>query len=402
MNLLGEYKNNLEFLETVKKFLENFQDKNIILWGNGRLLNTFLKNIDNLNIKFIVDKDKSLWNTYINNYKVLSPETLKYEDKETTKIISLMYDSQHISIYKYLEEIGFDEKSYCLASDYLIASNFFYKDKIILPNFELVITSVCTLKCAHCIAKLPYSNNKPSHIPFEDVKENIDNIFKTIDYIDMFQFATGEVILHKDLIKILRYLYENYKNRYNQLTFVTSGTAIPNEKIFIDLQKYIGFIQISPYDHPDVQKYSKLDTLKNLLNKYKIKYKISRYATGSSGKLEWNDIGSLTQDLNRTFDENKNLYNSCSMKICRSMVNNKIFPCTVACYAHYGEINDIKLDKKYLDYIDILSTKVDLAMFFLNATTKGYPNMCNYCNGVGEEVNSKLVVAAEQVKQSKK
>jgi hypothetical protein len=399
MDLFGEYQENEQFLIKTKAFIQEFEKSEVVLWGNSRLLSTFLRFVDNLNIKYIVDINKDLWGTYFNGYEIVSPQNIKEKSKNNVKVIIMLSDSKHIEISNYIKNLGFDINDFCLGKDYLIAYNFYKKNKVVVHSFELVITSVCSLRCTHCIAKIPYFNeNISQQIPFDNVKKSIDKIFQNIDYIEMFQLATGEVLLHKDLDKILEYIHQNYKDKYNSLTFVTSGTVLPNERIFKALQKYINFIQVSPYNHPDVKKLLKIDKLHALFDKYKIKYFFSNYATDAT-KDDWNDIGDFTKKKNRTTTEHKEFYYNCTMNVCKSMIDDKIFPCTVACYNYYGGINKFVLDRNNLDYIDITSEKIDIVRFYLNATKNQYPSICDYCDGIGTTINDKLVIAGKQVKR---
>lgn len=402
MDLLGEYNTEEEFLKSLHEFISIFETSKIVLWGNARLLKTFLAHVTTLDILYIVDVNEDLWGSTAYGYHIYSPEKIQLETDDV-KIISLLSDSRRYDILDHLLKIGIGQEKFCTAYDYLTAYAFYTNKQVVLSNLELNITSKCSLRCEHCIAKIPYFKEHYSQdIPFDTIKENIDNIFDTVDYVDMFQFATGEVLLHKELDKILEYLHKNYYDRFNNLTFVTSATVIPEERLLEILRKYIGFIQISPYNHPDVEKKMKLPLIKTLFEKYNIQYVLSRYATGGD-EQKWNDIGDLMTNHEKTFEENKQFFNQCSMKICKSMFDNKIFPCTVACYNHYGKINDtIPMDSSNLDYIDIKSNKLDIVRFYLNATTGGYPELCKYCNGVGERLNKNLVVAAKQVQKVKK
>lgn len=398
MDLFGKYETDEKFISKTKGFLDEFKDKEIILWGKGRIIPTLLKFIDNLNIKYIVDSNKNLHGTFFEGYQILSPEVLQNEDKNKVRIIIAPFDCQHGEIAKTLVKFGFDNKSFCVSQDYLIAYNYLNNNKIVLPSLEFIISSVCSLRCKDCIAKIPYfKQNSFQQIPFKDLKTNIDKIFNSIDYVARFQLATGEVLLHKELGMILEYIATNYRHKYDELTFVTNGTVIPGEDLLETISKYVSFIQISPYTHKDVQKLLKVDELIGLFQKYKINYISSHYATGVD-EPQWNDIGDLVTPKSRYDKDNINLYHNCSMHICKCMVHDKLFPCTVACYAAYGRINHPSSDKENRDYIRINDKNINIVRFYLKAMANDFPSICDYCNGVGPYVNKIMVAAGEQIK----
>lgn len=396
MDLFGKYENNMVFEENAKKFLNTFHNKKIVIWGKARILETFLNYVDNINIAYIVDINHTLHNTSFMGVKILPTENLLKEDKENTIIIITPHDSQQIEIIKDIKNMGFKDNNFCLARDLLITYNYIIKHKVILPNIEFIISSACSLKCTHCIANVPYfQKNKSQYIPFIKLKQNIDDIFKAIDYVEMFQLATGEVLMHPELIKILDYIHSNYKEKYNELTFVTNATILPNKKTLTSLKKHVGFIQISHYIHPSVDKNIKISRLKKIFEDNEIKYIYSRFA---SGKNEWNDIGDLGIPKNRPEKANDLLYNNCSMNICKSVHENKIYPCTAACYASYGGINEPKDDKINIDFVDITGPSIEVVKFYLKATTSKHPTICDCCNGIGPLVNDIFVPAGAQLK----
>ncbi|MBU1052811.1 MAG: radical SAM protein [Proteobacteria bacterium] len=397
MNLSGKYKNDQEFIIKSDEFLSQFEKKEIIFWGKGRMIVPLLRYADALNIKYIVDSNKNLHGTDFLDYKILSPERLINEDKQNTRIIIMPNNSQYREISKELLKAGYDKNCFCTSRDFFTAYSYFKKNKIVLPNLEFIITTVCSLKCKHCIAQVPYLNEYKSYImPFKEVRKNIDNVFKAIDYIGIFHLTTGEVLLHPELDKIIEYISENYRDKYNELTFVTNGTLLPDEKLLKALQKHIGSIQISHYVHPDILKFLKVDNLRSLFNEYGIKHFFNSFATGAQ-EVRWNDIGDLSLPKNRSERENEELYLNCSMRMYKCMFADKIYPCTASCSVYTGGINELSPGKERVDYVKTTDNPIDIVKFFLQATTYDQPHICGYCNGVGSYINDKLIPAGEQL-----
>lgn len=79
---------------------ENY--KKIIGWGTGGYFNKYFQ-LCPVNIEYLIDSNKNLWGKEISEKKVNAPETLKYENPETTLIViySSFYDEITDTIKKY-------------------------------------------------------------------------------------------------------------------------------------------------------------------------------------------------------------------------------------------------------------------------------------------------------------
>lgn len=402
MELFGKYNDDEEFKQKAIDFLNIFKCKDVIVWGVGKSTKTFLNTGNKLNIKYLVDININLHETYFEGYKIRSPDYIKNEDVDKTIIVIMPYFYDKYFIAQDLESMGYGESSYCFGYDYIIAYSYFNENKVILPTLDIFITSFCTLKCKNCIAHLVYYvQNKNAHIPFDSVKNSIDNIFSVIDYINLLSFSTGEVIMHPDFIKIIEYIATKYINNYRLLHFVTNGTVIPKGNILEILNKYGCHVYISNYSHV-IKHRSKIPELIDLFKKNKISFSI--FNDFQAGRLKlpcWNDLGNINISHGKSEEEKVNIYHKCTNHTCFVAHENKIYPCGSAPWGAFGGVYEPSPIPEDGDYINISSTRkdrLDIIKFFLRATTKGYPAICDRCDGIGPFVNKKTILAGEQLK----
>ena len=401
MEICNNYLNEDSFLKIAHKYVDVFKNSEVALWGKGKQINVLLKYCKDLNIKYIIDKNAALsGKTKICNkeFDVFSPQKLLQDKDKGIKIIVMLAGSDYEDISEELFKMGFNNNDFCCAYDYVVAYNIINNNKLVVPNLELIVTTVCTLKCKNCIAKIPYfDKSKIFHRPFEKLKTEIDNIFNKFDYIGRFQLATGEVLLHPELPKIIEYVALNYKDKYDHFTFVTNGTIVPNDEKLSYISKYIDFIQISPYFNEELKGLLKADKLIEKFKKYQISYLYGHYATGRE-LPKWNDIGDMVTNQNRSNEENIRIYQKCLMNVCKCISDNLIYPCTAACYSALKGDNCQDTNINNRDFVSVNSTKMDIARYYLKSSNCDFPLICDRCLGIGPTINKILVPAAEQIK----
>lgn len=395
MDLFGKYENDNAYKFKVKEFLKTFKNEEIIIWGKGILVSTLIKFNPSINIKYIVDIDENSYKEKFHNINVYPPEKLLSADKNRYKVFIAPMTYHKFEIVEHLNNAGFKNEDYCFMYDYILAHNYFVNNKIVIPFLDLVIQTVCTLKCKDCLAFIP-SIKKQAYFSFEKTKKEIDNIFSSFDYIESFSLSTGEVLLHPNLIDILDYISTNYSKQYNRLRFVTNGTVLPQQKLLLALKKYNASLFISDYSN-QINEKSKIDLLITLLKQFDIPYTYNHQLAGDSNSLQWNDLGDFKKTYKRSNEDNTNLYYKCADHTCTVTYNGNIYPCAPACYATLSEVYVPSSKKCYNEFISIASEKLDILKFFTRATKKGYPLICSKCKGLGPLVNNNLVPAGLQV-----
>ena len=69
----------------------------------------------------------------------------------------------------------------------------------------------------------------PITYTFEQLKKNVDLLFKRIDYIFAIGILGGEAFLNKDLVKFLDYLYKEYREKFGSVCITTNGVVFPSK-----------------------------------------------------------------------------------------------------------------------------------------------------------------------------
>lgn len=392
MELFGVYKTDDEFLQKAQEYINEFDNEQVIIWGAGKLVKKFLEiSQGNIDVKYIVDSNKNLQGTDFYGYKVYSPEKILGENTKKLKMIITPMTYHKYEIAEYLLDIGLQDEDFVFLYDFIILFAYMYQDKLVLPFLDLIVQNACTLKCKNCLAFVPQS--KRTFIPLKMISKQIDIIFSKIDFINSFSISTGEVLLHPNLIDILK-LVCSKRNQFEEFRFITNGTILPSEKTLLALQECSQYIYVYISDYSSqVGNKSKIEELMNLFDKYNINYNYNHILAGSSNM--WNDFWS-TKELKRKKIQSLKLYQKCADHTCSVSFEEKIFPCAPAAYAAFNNITNLAHDRK--NYIDVNSSKLEFIRFFLRATSYGAPPICDMCYGMGPLVNKKLVPAGEQIK----
>jgi hypothetical protein len=256
-------------------------------------------------------------------------------------------------------------------------------DFLLFPSLCLICTTVCNLKCKACLNFTIY-NKKQRHIPFDNMKKGIDDLFSHIDYVNMLQISGGEPLLYPHLNEIFEYLCEYYRESIGELNTVTNGTIMPSDELCSLMQKNnIRFI-IDDY-RPNVK--CRIDEIIKKCDDFGVQaqHKIVR---------EWIDLAPFSTDYSEKSDEfliDHNNHCACPW----SEINNGVL---YACnYAHYAEEAGIaEYDEgNFLDLAQSDISKKLIYEFRSRYTPNGYLQFCKHCAGFFN--NPHKTPAAEQI-----
>jgi hypothetical protein len=385
------------FDDRLNKFIEEFTpDREYIIYGAGNNLQCLLTSMgDLLKVKYIVDDDKSLQNTFIDGVIIKSPEELGGEDHANAKIIITPYCGMHSEIIAQLKKMGYNESNFCHSYDITTLWNYLYKDKVSLPEIALLITTACPLKCKGCIVYRPYYHDY-KQFPLKSIISDIDCMFSHMDFVYHICLAGGEPLLHSDLAEIIQYLQENYKNRYSKIRMNTSATVLPKPKVLQMMNEAGCYISISDYGD-NCRKFQKIDQLTKLLEQNDIEYRVqAQFGFSRDICGLWSNFGSPLIPRNRTDEENRTLFKNCTDN-CKWIHNQMLFSCPNITGAVGGGI----YSPEKSDYIDLSksSDKLAIVKMFLGYNERGYLSFCDRCDGYGAAVNNNYISAGEQVKK---
>lgn len=146
-------------------------------------------------------------------------------------------------------------------------------DLLTTKRMSIVPTMRCTLRCKLCSNHMPDFKKKVDATA-EEMKRDIDYLFKLFNKIEWLQFVGGEIFLHKDMAHIYNFC-QKYRSQFNKLIIETNGTILPNQSEISALCNYgeDAKVMISDYG-----KYSsRRDEFIQILENNNIPYIVKRY-----------------------------------------------------------------------------------------------------------------------------
>jgi hypothetical protein len=208
------------------------------------------------------------------------------------------------------------------ANSYKIVEN-----RLVIPEFGIPILTKCNLKCEHCSAFSPYSDDI---YPTRGIMDSISNWAMKI-YPKEVVISGGEPLLHSDCEKILIHTRSTWP--YSSIRLISNGILLNN--IADDFLKTVSdcnvFLTIS--DHLGSDGYSKkIQQSCERLDKMGIKYTVypSRKFWVSLYKMD-NDNIPLPYESNP-----QNAWIHCEGKLHPTLIDNNLYRCcnlAFACYA---------------------------------------------------------------------
>ena len=234
-----------------------------------------------------------------------------------------------------------------------------------LNDFTYCITKKCTLKCKHCIIKVPFVKQK--NVPFEKVKNDLNLVSENVTFIDRFGIMGGELFLHPQIKEILEFVLQ-IKN-FGFIQIYTNGNFIPSnvEDLLPLLKDKRISLNISDYGE-NINKKLYENTIKfcKILDNNNISY--NKLSTKT-----WFDLDNFEQK-NLSPEVKKNTFEKCQFTNCITMHDGIIYRCA---YQMGGILTD-KLEP--LDIItekDLKEKNIKLLDQFYLTT---YIEACNHCN----------------------
>ncbi|MDR0305572.1 MAG: 4Fe-4S cluster-binding domain-containing protein [Chitinispirillales bacterium] len=281
----------------------------------------------------------------------------------------------------------FDDKTF--ANVYLYIYYLYRFKKLYFDRMNLEVTNVCSLKCKHCVAYIPFLQHK-GHVDYSDLIKDIDTIFNNFDFLNSFDLVGGEPFLYPYLCDVIEYVFKNYSKKINFCRIFTNGvySALSKETMQTLFERKI-IIEWSDYREgiKDEQTVSIINKNIKGFNEHGIN--VSRRC------LSWSDY-QHGQKRNELKEDLCTVYNNCYSR-CSHATGKILLPC-LSSYVIHKDVMKID-EEKFNDFIvlDGESNKHVILESLLGYTESGYTEMCQYCGGSGP-INNKIVVPGKQVK----
>ena len=99
----------------------------------------------------------------------------------------------------------------------------FLKKKTHIWRTDILLTEKCTLNCTFCNMYMPHYKN-PKHKNINKIKEDIDILFKNVDYISTLHLVGGEPFLYPNHKEVFEHIGKNYRDKIDNILITTNGT----------------------------------------------------------------------------------------------------------------------------------------------------------------------------------
>ena len=347
------------------------KDDKLLLWGGGRIGKLLCDYFQDLPVCAFIDNNVDKQGKTLKGKEIYSFDNaiVKYPDAKI--ILSLVRVN---SLRSFLSDMGYVENE-----DFFTVHNFIpryswsiYRKRVPFTSF-IPTTNACTQKCNGCLAYIPYSKRKVFRT-LEEMKADVDVLFKAIDESVLICTSNGEQFLHPNIIDLWEYIYRKYHDRYYQIVVVTNTSILPKDEDFVRI-KQCGNIMFSLSDYSDriEERSVSLQNFIEKLQQFDIKYFLNVTANDS----EWDDLGDPMIIRPENEQELANKFRLCSVTP-GGVYNKKIFLCMQEAWANLNVSTPLYSDD-YYNYL--LDDDEKLTNIVLRQPGKGFLEFCRHCNG---------------------
>lgn len=260
------------------------------------------------------------------------------------------------------KESGFKERVRKLSVYIRYFVKIYLQNKVVLPYFEIVVTTKCSLNCKDCGSIIPYYSN-PYFVKLAQIEKTLGKLFECIDEVRLFGVIGGETFLYPELEKVLENLISR-KQVGSIRVFTNAVVNNPLEDTLIEkLIEPKVHVSISNYDLPSTYTFCKYLRAENI-------------DVRMGAKMEWLDRGDM-KCRNRDTEQLIEQFEKCYMKTCKSLLNGKFYYCPRSGHAHDMGLVETPED----DYVDLFCESGDITGKILHLYyAKDYLAVCNYCD----------------------
>lgn len=248
-----------------------------------------------------------------------------------------------------------------------------------LPQFEVVITTRCSLRCKYCSNLMQYYN-EPYDVPVDIIKDSFIRLMSICDHVGDVIPIGGEPFLCRNFSELLKFFLGFSK--IDRVVIFTNGTiAIRDEELLILLADPRVTLKISDYGFGNVKEFCKK------MDEHNVNY------TLFTEDRTWRDDGDLKPRF-RNNEELKQQFNRCASP-CRSLLNGQLHFCPRS--GHGTDLGLIPLQPNdYLDFMDARQpvSKMQLLEFYFRTQPI---TACDYCDSGTYEQRKVYKAGSEQL-----
>lgn len=347
-----------------------------LIWGAGtygRRLITFMKN--ELLFKAVIDNDPAKQGGVFEGVPVISFEQAKTKYPNSKIVIAQVYPNV---VRDFLFEQNYKEYE-----DFVSIYDFiprWYKtkyDKLVVKVVNFASSNACTLACENCQSFIPHLKQGKIYST-DDMITNADLFFKNIDSVFLINVCLGESFLNKELSRFIKYIFDNYRERYGFVCILTNGTIVPSDSELKVLAECNATISISDYTGDNEKIAVSLNKLIQECKEYGVDY----YLNTSCDKSVWFDYGNPEIVTETNPEKLEQRYISC-FKPGTGIRDGLLY----LCQAQNAAIAVAKVPgPEICDYYDLRqpltpSSREELYKIISRDPDTGYISHCARCNG---------------------
>lgn len=358
-------------------------ENHFYLWGAAGKGTTFIRRYHNkISIKAVVDIDSNKQGQQLLEVPIISPEELNVSDG---KIIICTEAYQEVS--KYLKELGLRENiDYIDYKRFATIYDWYVEGKVYINRVDISVTNRCTLNCEGCNMLMSYYCN-PQDRKLDEIKRDLDAFFEWVDTVEDMNLLGGEPLLYPELVEVLQYIQNNYRDKIVDIYMFTNGMCNLSEELLDISQKMDVIYDVSDYTYGLPQLEPRLEKFQETLSQHQISY--------VRKKMDfWLDFGFEAADHSGESEEQKiAFFHRCGAPF-RGLRDRKFYFCHLEASAiELGEWKEQEGDTFLLEPYDA-NKRIELLEFNLGYSKRGYPSICMRCKGCCSE--TKIGVAVQR------
>ena len=359
------------------------EQKEYFLWGAAGKGATFIQRYrERVCIKGIIDRDTYKRGTMLQGVRIYLPDEVDFSH---FKIIICTEAYNEVS--KYLDERGLKENiDYIDYKKFAALFDWYVDKRVYLNRVDVSVTNRCTLRCDGCNMLMP-NYCKPLDRNLDEIKNDLDALFKWVDIVENLNLLGGEPLLYTQLGEVIEYIWEKYKHRVVHIYIFTNGTCILADDL-AEIAKRAGIIfDISDYTVGVPQIANRVKSFLDKLQQWELKYNLKKMDS-------WIDFGFETADHSQYTEEQRiAFFQSCNAPF-RGLRNGKLFFCHIEANAiELGELEEWEGDAFLLDNF-ASDRRIELLEFDFGYSMRGYPMICMRCEGFSSK--KKIDVALQR------
>lgn len=343
-----------------------------------------------------IDRNFNLLNGIYCDKKVYSPDIIfnKFNEKHT--IIVAVTERSKAKIFDRLKRAGYiyslDFFSY---EDFILNLNNIYvpvfamytQNRLLISSACVIPSTVCNLRCKHCLNFTPHITNFETR-ELKSVYNDIDILFKWVDYTNRFQISGGEPLLYPKFNQLAQYIGEKYRNKIDIFETVLNGTIIPSDTSCEIMKQYNMTVYLDNYTDSIPEKLNKRIEIIQQLEKYNIQWI-------DNSVDEWFDLDIFNTDNTCMSDTELTEYFDTCNNPWHCYENGRMYGCNFDRFATKAGLNK-ETENSYFDLNKMNEgQKKEFLEFTLNYNNNGYVELCKHCAGWAEMNKNKVPVAIQ-------